>query len=190
MATRARRRILPVALPVAVIAALVGALAPGSAWAMGTDDPYEDMQVGVTYTVYEPEYTGGLDVRRANGIPCSGGQDEALAVAYGSRRTTTLDVIQGRPLCADPGGIGKTVWTGRIQGNKAVMIAYCDETDATEWADCSRADVARVGGALTMVLPRTSGLRATEVALVTSGASPLTAQQLIRVGRSMQPVNG
>lgn len=186
MNPRALRR----AALIAAAALGLAALAPSSAWAMGTGNPYQDMQVGVTYTVYEPQNTAGMDIRRSNGIACSNGADEALAVTYGSRRTTELSVVQGNPLCADVTGIGKTVWTGRIQGRKAVMIAYCDETNATEWANCSRADVGRVGGALSFTLPRVAPMRSSQISLVTSGAKPLTAQQLIRVGRSMSPVNG
>ena len=35
-----------------------GLIAP--AQAMGSGDAYENMQVGVTYTVYEPSFTAGL----------------------------------------------------------------------------------------------------------------------------------
>ncbi len=146
------------------------------------------MKVGVTYTVYEPQYTGGLALSRSNGIDCTNGEDEALSVSYGSRRTTALNIVQGKPICADATGTGKKVWSGTIQGKRAVMIAYCDETDPTAWAACSRTDVARMGGAITMVLPSTSGLRATELNVITYGKAPLSAQQLIRVARSMQPV--
>ncbi len=163
-------------------------VAPSAASAMGSGNPYEDMQVGVSYTVYQPGYTAGVQLHDTGGITCVDGSDEALAMTYGTRAWASFDLYEGKPICADAGE-GKTVWRGRIQGRKATIQAYCDPADNRQWRDCNRRSVAKYGGDLQFSLPGSGGLRGTDITISTSGKAPLTTAQLIRIGRSLTPVN-
>jgi hypothetical protein len=171
----------------ALTVAATALLGSTPASAMGSGNPYEDMQVGVGYTVYQPTYTAGIELHHTGGISCTDGSDEALAATYGTRRWASFDIIEGKPICADAGE-GKTVWRGRIQGRRAVIQAYCDPGDKREWRTCNRASVAKVGGDLQFSLPRSGNLSGTDITISTSGKAPLTARQLIRIGRGLRPV--
>ncbi len=50
---------------IAATAFIIGVATPIQA--MGSSDAYENMQVGVTYTVYEPSFTAGLKARHLGG---------------------------------------------------------------------------------------------------------------------------
>ena len=56
---RASHRAMAIAA-VAGVAALGIVASAVPVQAMGTGNPYEDQQVGVTYTVYEPSYTASM----------------------------------------------------------------------------------------------------------------------------------
>jgi len=164
-------------------------LAP-SASAMGSGNPYEDMQVGVTYTVYQPSYSGGLKQTSTGNTGCLDGSDENTVVLYGKAAKGQLAVWEGNPICADPDGTGKVIGRPSILGQKAMVFAFCDPADKKEWKNCSTADVARYGGSLEVKLPASGSLRATSVTLVTSGKHPISYDQLVKVARSMKPVAG
>ena len=54
-----------------------GLIAPSQA--MGSSDAYENMQVGVAFTVYEPSFTAGLKLRHVGGNDlCPKGTEENL----------------------------------------------------------------------------------------------------------------
>lgn len=180
-----RRRILAAASLVAVAA--VGLVAAAPAQAMGTGNPYQDMQVGVTYTVYQPSYTAGLAMPTAGSRApeCPAGTEENLAVTYGSKKGLKFTVYEGNPMCWDI-GTGPTVLRTKIKGATATVEAYCDPSVSTP---CTRADVRRLGGHLSVTFPAAAGLRKTTVWIETyGGAQNLTAQQLVRIARSMMPV--
>ena len=173
----------------AVAAAVtVLALAP-SAGAMGSGNPYEDLQVGVTYTVYQPTYTGGLTLSHTgSAAACPKGTEQNLVAGYGSQRKTSLSVTEGNPICSDPAGAGKTVKTVPVKGGTATVQAYCDPQKAQQWRSCAPADVARFGGSLSVTLPAYGKLRSTRLVLVTYGPHPLSASQLVRIARGMTAV--
>ncbi|MDO8308228.1 MAG: hypothetical protein Q7V58_07710 [Actinomycetota bacterium] len=182
-------RTLTIAL-VATALATAGALAPGPASAMGTGDQYEDLQVGVTYTVYEPGYVAGLALDGDIGSPCPAGEDENVHASYGTFGATYLTIDEGRPICVETLGDGKIVSRVRIQGRRAAVEVFCDYSNAAQWRACSPADIARYGGAISLTLPGAAGLRSTAVRLVTDGKKPLTYAQLLRVARNLQPTGG
>jgi len=173
-----------------VVAASVTALAISPpAGAMGSGNPYEDLQVGVTYTVYEPTYTSGLKLTHTgSAAACPRGTEQNLVAGYGSPRKTPLSVTEGNPICSDPAGAGKTVGTIRVKGRVATVQAYCDPQKAQQWRSCAYGDVARYGGSLTVTLPAYGRLRATRLVLVTYGPHPLAATQLVRIANGMKAV--
>ena len=62
---------------VAAGALIIGLAAP--AVAMGSGDAYENMQVGVTYTVYEPSFTAGIGAQHVGGNDlCPKGTEQNL----------------------------------------------------------------------------------------------------------------
>lgn len=182
------RRVLAAA-SVAVIGMTSLLLAP-SASAMGSGNPYEDMQVGVTYSVYQPSYAGGLKQTGVGNLPCSDGGEQNTVVLYGKAAKGQLGVWEGNPICADPDGSGAVVGRPSVLGQKALVTAFCDPAIKKQWKNCSSADVARYGGSLEVLLPAVGSLRATHVTLVTSGKHPVTYNQLVKVARSMTPVAG
>jgi|JI8StandDraft_1071087.scaffolds.fasta_scaffold12079_5 hypothetical protein len=175
-----------------VVAAVAGAVALGivasavPVQAMGTGNPYEDQQVGVTYTVYEPSYTASMKTPKtaAAGPTCPTGTEAVLLVEYRSASGRNFTVTEGNPMCSDI-GIGAVVATPTIKGAKASVVAYCDPESTTP---CTRADVKKYGGHLEVVLPAASGLRSTTVWIETYGTKNITARKLIRIARSMTPV--
>ncbi len=190
----------PTRIGIAVAAALCvagsGLAGVGPAAAMGSGNPYEDLQVGVTYTVYQPAYTGGLKLTHTGTQwSCPEGTEQNMLAQYGGRWSGGFTVNEGKPICSDPGGDGFDAGTVLVQGVKAHLEVYCDPSNAAQWKSCSRADMATYGGALSFTLPGQGKLRPTDVILETLGRHPLSARKLIKAARSMraiaaQPIGG
>jgi hypothetical protein len=182
--------VLKIGLAVALSAATLAA-GTSTAHAMGSGNPYEDLQVGVTYTVYQPHYTGALRLAHTGSqAGCPEGTEQNMVAVYGSAKRTNLSIIEGNPICGDPTGAGKSLGTVLVGGSKAHLEVYCDPANRVQWRACTRADVARYGGALSVTMPGYGKLRPTVVVLVTSGSKPLTYAQLLKTARTMQPVAG
>ncbi len=166
--------------------ALLTGLAVQPAQAMGSGNPYVDQQVGVTYTVYQPTFTAGLKTPTtvANQPDCPTGTEQSLTVPYGSRTALQFTVTEGNPMCSDI-STGPTVLTTTIMGARATVKAYCDPATVRT---CTKADVRKYGGQLSVTLPAAKGLRPTLVWIETTGRQKLSANQLVRVARSMKPV--
>lgn len=169
-------------------AVLVGAsllLAP-VAQAMGTGDPYQDLQVGVSYTVYKPTFTAGLGMQQGGSdVTCPAGTEANLFVSYGKRTAKQFTVHEGNPMCSDIGQ-GKVVLATKVKGVKMTVEAYCDPATG---AKCTKADVRKYGGHLEAVFPGVNGLRTTTLWIETYGANNLSARELVRIAKSMKPVN-
>ena len=169
-------------------AALATAALAGPAQAMGSGNGYEDMQAGVTYTVYSPTFTAGLNVIRAGGNPATApGMEQNVYALYGKKNGRNLSIYEGNPLGSDP-GMGKVVMTTTVQGQPATVTAFCDPGNASQWSRCKASDVNKVGGYLKVTLPAAKGLRPTVVVIETDGPSPISAQQLVQVAKGMQPI--
>ena len=160
-----------------------------TAHAMGTGNPYQDHQVGVSFVVYEPTTTIGLAQTDTGGPVCTDGSDVNLVVTYGTQATTELAIWEGNPICADPDGDGKRVARPKVLGRASVVTAFCDPADSQAWKGCSAKDVGRFGGSLDVTLPGSGSLSQTRVTLVTDGKHPLSYPALLRVARSMKPVS-
>ncbi len=176
-----RRGALAVGLATAALIATGGALA-APASAMGSGDSYEDLQVGVTYTVYEPKVTAGLALQHfGSNVACPKGTEENGLSVYGRASARQFTLTQGNPMCSDIGE-GTTVATVMVKGAKATVVAYCEPQ-----ARCTKADVRRLGGHLSVQLPAAQGLRSTTVWIETAGSRPLSANTLIRIARGLRP---
>jgi hypothetical protein len=171
---------------IAIIAAAAAALTfAAPAQAMGSGNPYEDMQVGVTYTVYSPTFTAGLSIIRAGANPATApGIEQNLYALYGKKNGRNVSIYEGNPIGSDP-GMGQVVLTTTVQGQKATVTAFCDPSKR---AKCKASDVGKVGGYLSVTLPAAKGLRPTVVIIETDGPSPIAAQQLVQIARGMQPI--
>ena len=174
----------------AIVAGFALAVTVGSvpASAMGSGNPYEDMQVGVSYTVYQPTYTGGLSSHGTGNTQCTDGSEENVIVLYGKASAAQLAVWEGNPICADPAGAGRTIAKPKVLGATAIVQAYCDPSIAQQWKNCSTKDVAIHGGSLQVTLPATGSLRPTRLILVNSGKRPLSYGALLKMARSMTPI--
>lgn len=177
-------KLITCSLSAAVLLAASAVALP--AQAMGSGNPYEDQQVGVSYTVYQPSYTVGLKTPTSvdNQANCPKGTDQSLSVPYGSPTSLQFTVAEGNPICSEA-STGKIVLRVTIKGARATVTAYCD---AATVKICTKGDVRKYGGHLSVTLPATKGLTKTMVRIETSGEKKLNAHQLVLVARSMQPV--
>jgi hypothetical protein len=170
-----------------VLAILGSAAFITPAFAMGSSDAYENIQVGVTYTVYEPSFTAGLKATHIGGNDlCQAGTEENLTARYGKSNGRQFAITEGNPMCSDI-GVGQTVLTTNIGDAKAVVQAYCDPASKKK---CTKADVVRFGGHLEVILPAAPGLRTTRIWIETFGTKNLSAQQLVQIAKGLEPVSG
>jgi len=168
---------------IAATAFIIGAATPIQA--MGSSDAYENMQVGVTYTVYEPSFTAGLKARHLGGNDlCQKGTEQNLTVQYGKGNGRNFTITEGNPMCWDIAN-GATVLRTTINGSKAFVQAYCDPASSVK---CTKADVIKYGGHLEVTLPGANGLRPTRIWIETYGGNNLSAQQLVQIAKSLSPV--
>jgi hypothetical protein len=168
---------------IAASALVIGVAAP--AVAMGSGDAYENMQVGVTYTVYEPSFTAGLKAQHIGGNDlCPKGTEQNLSAQYGKGNTRNFTITEGNPMCSDI-GVGATVLQTTINGSPAFVQAYCDPSLLKR---CTKADVIKFGGHLEVTLPAVNGLRSTRIWIETYGGKNLSAQQLVQIAKGLAPV--
>lgn len=157
----------------------------GTAAAMGSGNPYEDMQVGVTYTVYEPTFTAGLKQQHVGpNLAGDPGVEQNLFATFGKKNGRNLNITEGNPMSSDI-GVGRLVKTLKIQGQTAKVYAYCDPDTAKK---CTIADISKVGGHIDVTLPAAANLRDTRVWVETIQPSPISGQQLIKVAQGLKPV--
>jgi hypothetical protein len=170
---------------IALIFSVVAVLIAPVAHAMGSGNPYENVQVGVTYTVYQPSFTAGLWQQHVgSNLYCAQGVEQNLLAAFGKRSGRSFTITEGNPMCSDI-GVGKPVLRANINGAPATVFAYCDPASSKR---CTTADVIKSGGHLAVTLPGANGLRPTQVWIETIGAKHLSAQQLVRIARGLEPV--
>lgn len=153
------------------------------ATAMGSGNPYADMQVGVTYTVYQPSYVAGLKVKHiGSSLMSEPGVDQNLLAIYGKTHGKNVNITEGNPMTSDIGQ-GQLVKTVTIQGRDAKVYAYCDPESSDP---CTLKDIKTVGGHIDMTLPAGEGLRETRVWVETIQPKPITGKQLIKVARGLR----
>jgi len=152
--------------------------------AMGSGNPYEDVQVGVTYTVYQPTFTAGLNQQfvGANNW-CPPGVEQNMLAKFGKRSQRSFSIFEGNPMCSDIGN-GQVVLTTNVNGSRATVTAYCDPASRTP---CKTSDVIKFGGHLEVTLPGVNGLKPTRIWIETYSKKNLSAQQLVQIARGLQP---
>lgn len=164
--------------------ALVGSFTTLPASAMGSGNPYEDLQVGVGYTVYQPTFTAGIKQVFVGGNDnCRPGVDENLLAKFGKRNGRGFAIYEGNPMCSDI-GVGQKVLTANINGSTAVVVAYCDPASRKP---CKSSDVMKFGGHLEVTLPGVNGLQSTRIWIETYSKKNLSAQQLVQIARGLSP---
>jgi hypothetical protein len=169
----------------AAVAALGMGLVAAPAHAMGTGNPYLDLQTGVTYTVYKPTYTAGLPTRHVGGNTAGApGVEENLVASFGTKKGPNITITEGNPMSSDI-GTGRLVKSLTVQGHPAKVFAYCDPAST---AACTIADVAKAGGYVQVMLPAAKGLRRTNVWVETSVPKPVSGNVLIKVAEGLRPV--
>ena len=152
---------------------------------MGSGNPYEDMQVGVTYTVYEPTYTAGLKQQHVGpNLVGDPGVEQNLFALFGKKHSRNMNITEGNPMSSNI-GVGALVKTTKIQGQTAKIYAYCDPASTKK---CTLADISKVGGHIDVTLPAATGLRDTRVWVETIGPKAISGQQLIKVAQGLKPV--
>ncbi|MEI7972111.1 MAG: hypothetical protein WCI10_06180, partial [Actinomycetota bacterium] len=91
-----------VLVAVLLIAGLTVHLVPVGA--MGSGDPYEDAQVGLTYGVYKPAETLGLRLKHFQLLECQPGMENWVATRYGfGKRKIDIYQTMSGDRCSDPG---------------------------------------------------------------------------------------
>jgi hypothetical protein len=179
-----KKSLLALALSTGVVLTTLAAV---PAQAMGSGNNYADFQVGVSYTVYQPTYTNGLKQVSFNGDAGDAGcsAEETFDSIYGTSKGRQFSITEGNPICQDIGQ-GPTVYTTTIKGAKATIQAYCPPPGN----GCSLKDVAKYGGHLAVIFPPgNSYLRHTQVWVETLKGSSVGGNELIKIARSMQPIN-
>jgi len=152
--------------------------------AMGSGDPYEDAQVGLTYGVYKPAETLGLRLKHFQLLECQPGMENWVATRYGfgKRKIDIYQTMLG-DRCSDP-GLAKELRKVEVQGVVARVFVYCDPS-LGGWAfrNCTKADISRMGGYLLFTLAAKPGMKATEVQV--QGVGGITLAQLRKVAASL-----
>lgn len=172
------RRTIATAFALLVVAA-------GPATAMGSGNPYQDLQVGVTYTVYQPTFTAGLTARHVGpNLAGAPGVEQNLYAEFGKNNGRNFTIYEGNPMSSDIGA-GGLVTKLTIQGQPATLVGYCPPSN--NWT-CTKADVGKYGGHIEVTLPAKAGLRPTKVWVETVGPKAISAQQLIKVAQGLKPL--
>jgi hypothetical protein len=128
--------------------------------AMGSPNPYENAQVGLTYPVYQPKTLLGLSMSSFKLLPCAVGQDESVSATYGKAyapesnlgKLPGFSIAEGYPtVCNHPGtswqvgiwnvGIPKTMVSVRVSVYcSPAVLKYCTVANGVksgyvlEWA--------------------------------------------------------
>lgn len=159
--------------------------------AMGSGNPYEDIQVGVSYTVYQPGTTRGIPQREVTTLDCAAGTEASASATYSANRQqnqwytgTYITLLQGNPICAD-GVTGRQIATARVNGQRATVFIGCDGGTETPCPRAPRSRLAQVGGTLEVTFPGQGGRPSTDIRM---GFGGLTLGQALQVARSLAPV--
>jgi len=161
-------------------------LAPSAAVAMGSGDKYSDAQTGLTYTVYKPSNTLGLSTSDFQLLSCGENAEQWIYAKYGgTKRYIEIMQTMAGVKCSDP-GLSKQLKSVKINGISAKSYVYCDPTKPAAAAQCTTADIARVGGYLIFTSKAGKNLQATEIQV--QGIGGITYAQLLKVANSLKSV--
>ena len=185
------RRIAAIATPIAFVASV---MATSPSQAMGTGNPYEDFQVGVTYTVYEPTFTNGLPQRQVQSIDCGSGagQEDSLEGNYSKNKPQNkwfqgryFSILQGDPICAD-GALGATMGTRTINGVKWTINSACLNDGGAVCSKAQSRDYKQYGGTLSATMPKVGQAQPTDVRI---GFGGMNLPVALKVAAGLSPAN-
>jgi len=134
----------------AVVGGTVFVPLASAAAAMGSPNPFQNAQVGLTYPVYQPTTTLGLPRSSFKLFSCGVGKEESLFATYGTAytpstnfgKTKGFSVSEGYPMfCANP-GISKSVATRTVGGAIIHVSVYCDPS---QFKNCTLASGVKNG---------------------------------------------
>lgn len=176
-------------------------------------------ELGTAGSLWEPNFTAGLAQRGqiaviADGITVENGQvtggDTFAGAAYGARRTPRISLAErwsGTGRAGDPATDIRRAPVGTVTirlgdpGTQirvpATVYANCytkatsgDAPPPPKSLRCSRADVLRYGGTLTMTAKPPSAMTGPGTTAIQIDTTGLTYRQLLRVASSLQQVEG
>lgn len=159
------------------------ALAPAAQAAPDGPGRFDQMQVGVDYTVYRPTVTFGIARTDFQGYDCSTGGDEQLSVQYGRQgKGRWIQMLESAKGCGDgPDGVGPAS-TFMVDGVKATVMGDCPG-QASTCTSATNAGVKR-GAYVTVTMPGKSPWSSTFVEIYTAG---LTTGQIRQFARGLEP---
>jgi len=172
------------------VAFLASAFTQSSAVAMGSGNPYQDAQTGLSYQIYQPGTTGDLLLRSFKLLNCGPKNEQWLAAIYGEDRSIQFLETDASVKCSNP-GLGVKVATVTINGAKATVVAFCDPAKPKQWKNCKTSDIQNYGGyAMWTTKPNKSTgtnklLHATSIEVLVSG---ITYANLLKISRALKPV--
>ncbi len=106
----------------------------------GSPSKWENMQVGITYRLYEPGTTLGYKLNKFQAASCGKGHEPWAAATYGMYNGTLgftkkgFALYEGHPICSDPAESTK-IGLLRIMGVYAYVGVYCDPSEHCTGAD-------------------------------------------------------
>lgn len=122
----------------AISAVVLGLVLTGSGLgglSMGAPNKWDNIQVGVTYRLYQPGKTLHKKLNKLKTVSCGKGKEVWVAATYGTYKgvlnssTTGFALYEGHPICSDPGESTplKSVHP-KIAGAKGSVYVgvYCD----------------------------------------------------------------
>jgi hypothetical protein len=178
----------------AAIAVALSWIATSPVKAMGTGNPYEDFQVGVTYTVYEPTFTNGLPQRQVQSIDCGSGagQEDSLSGNYSKNKPQNkwfqgryFALLQGNPICAD-GALGANMGTRTINGVKWTINSACLNDGGAACSKAQSRNYKQYGGTLSATMPKVGQAQPTDVR-IGFGGMPLPVA--LKIAQGLSPAN-
>ncbi len=170
----------------ALLSLLVLADVVDPAIAMGSGNPYQDAQTGLSYQIWQPGSgsTKDLTLRSFKLLSCGAKQEQWLAAIYGETRSVQFLETDAAVKCSNP-GLGKAVATVMINGNSAKVVAFCDPANSKQWQNCKTSDIHNFGGYAMWNTKATKLLHSTTIEVLVSGLSYV---DLLRLARTMNPV--
>lgn len=177
-------------------AALVtaSALATAPVHAMGSGNPYEDFQVGVSYTIYQPSFTNGLKERQVQSIDCGSGanMEDSLVGNYAQNKKQSqwyqgrwFALLQGDPICAD-GAYGANMGTRTINGVKWTIYSGCLNDGGAVCSQAQSRNYKQYGGTLSATMPKVGNAPATNVII---GFGGMNLQPALKIAAGLTPAN-
>jgi len=168
-----------VALVSIVVVGLIFAAPVFAGYGMGGPSKWDNIQVGITYRLYQPKVKLHLKQNSVKTQDCGPGKEPWVAASYGSKKRG-FSIYEGHPICSDPGESTR-ISNPRIMGVKAYLGVYCDSTQK-----CTKSQGLKNGFLLTWnARPSSPYKKNTSIQL---NSQHLTLAELMKVVRGLRKV--